>query len=157
FAAYLDGEIKDSKEVLDQDPSEAAAYLRLAKAQQMTADESQAMETLLDGIAENPGSVELWMMIGSIEAEAKRDKEAISIYSEVIRLDEANGQAQNNIALLLAKSRMTQDLRLAARHALNAVLLQPENPEFLDTLASVRFELGQDREAVALIEKAIRL
>ena len=59
----------------------------------------------------------------------------------------------NNLAYLLAEEGI--QLRQALRLASNAVMLEPENGVYLDTLGWVHYKLGNNELARQLLEKAI--
>lgn len=77
----------------------------------------------------------------------------LTVYERVLDLDAHNTVAMNNLAFMLAEEgRM---LRKAFQLASNAVMLEPENGVFLDTLGWVHFRLGNYEVARRLFEKAI--
>lgn len=74
-------------------------------------------------------------------------------YATVLKLDAHNTLAMNNLAYLLAEEgiKLQQALLLAT----NAVLLDPDNGVYLDTLGWVNFKLGKYDRARLLLEKAV--
>lgn len=74
-------------------------------------------------------------------------------YSRVLELDAHNALAMNNLAYLYAEEGIM--LQQALRFARNAVLLEPENGVFLDTLGWVHYRLGSYEAAREMLEKAI--
>ncbi|MBN1929487.1 MAG: tetratricopeptide repeat protein [Chlorobiaceae bacterium] len=74
-------------------------------------------------------------------------------YEMVLRLDPHNTLAMNNLAYMLAEEgiRLNQALFLAT----NAVMLEPDNGVYLDTLGWVNFKLGQYERARILLERAV--
>jgi tetratricopeptide (TPR) repeat protein len=82
-----------------------------------------------------------------------RKKSSREAYVRVLELDAHNTLAMNNLAYLLAEegTRLNQALRLAQ----NAVMLEPDNGVFLDTLGWVHYRLGSYDLARQMIEKAI--
>jgi len=74
-------------------------------------------------------------------------------YTTVLRLDAHNSLAMNNLAYLLAEEGIK--LRDALLLATNAVLLEPDNGVYLDTLGWVNYKLGEYDRARILLEKAI--
>lgn len=80
-------------------------------------------------------------------------KRCRAAYERVIALDPHNTLAMNNLAYLLAEEgiRLRQALRLAS----NAVMLEPDNGVYLDTLGWVHYKLGNYELARQLLEKAI--
>lgn len=74
-------------------------------------------------------------------------------YARVLELDPHNVLAMNNLAYLYAEAgiRLQQALRLAR----NAVLLEPDNGVYLDTLGWVLCRLGNYDAARDMLEKAV--
>ena len=82
-----------------------------------------------------------------------RYKRSGVVYARVLDLDAHNALAMNNLAYLYAEQGVM--LQQALRYARNAVLLEPENGVFLDTLGWVHFLLGSYDEAREMLEKAV--
>ena len=80
-------------------------------------------------------------------------KRCRAAYERVIALDPHNTLAMNNLAYLLAEEGI--QLRQALRLATNAVMLEPENGVYLDTLGWVHYKLGNYELARQLLEKAV--
>ncbi|NTU52594.1 MAG: tetratricopeptide repeat protein [Chlorobiaceae bacterium] len=82
-----------------------------------------------------------------------QQKRTLKLYEKVLKLDAHNTIAMNNLAFLLAEEgiRLQQAFLLAS----NAVMLDPENGVYLDTLGWVHFKLGNYDIARQLFEKAI--
>ncbi|NTW51227.1 MAG: tetratricopeptide repeat protein [Chlorobiaceae bacterium] len=82
-----------------------------------------------------------------------RKKSCREAYGRVLELDGHNTLAMNNLAYLYAEEglMLSQALQLAQ----NAVMLDPDNGVFLDTLGWVHYRLGSYDLARQMIEKAI--
>ncbi|NTU91230.1 MAG: tetratricopeptide repeat protein [Chlorobiaceae bacterium] len=78
---------------------------------------------------------------------------SIEAYTRVLQLDPHNALAMNNLAYLYSEQKI--QLQKALRLAQNAVMLDPENPVFLDTLGWVNYRLGNFTVARDLLEKAV--
>lgn len=74
-------------------------------------------------------------------------------YAMLLRLDPHNSIAMNNLAYMLAEEGV--NLRKAWRLAVNAVMLDPENGVYLDTLGWVNFKLGNYDRARLILEKVV--
>lgn len=85
--------------------------------------------------------------------ELGRRRLGMDAYGKVLELDPHNALAMNNLAYLYAEDGTM--LPKALRLAQNAVLFDPENPVFLDTLGWVQFRLGNYAAARDLLEKAV--
>jgi tetratricopeptide (TPR) repeat protein len=73
-------------------------------------------------------------------------------YERVLDLDPHNTLAMNNLAYLLTEEGIT--LSKALRLATNAVMLEPDNGVYLDTLGWVHYKLGNFELARQFLEKA---
>lgn len=159
FDLFLDDELKRGQEDIDRNGLDYKAYLRLSMVLELMGDDFRAMEVLLDGIAKCPKAIDLWMGIARLEEKAKRYREALAIFREVIKLDGSNGLAQNRAARIIATlgDASVQDMGEAMRLAKGACNLEPNNPHYLDTLAEVHLRQGQRDQAFELIRRAIEL
>jgi tetratricopeptide (TPR) repeat protein len=159
FTLHLYSQISAGFKNIALDSHDTGAYLSIAKSYGLMGDQTKAMETLLDGTIDNPNSVNLWTAIAAMELQANREAEALSIFKEIIRIDLKNSNAHNNIAHILAQSTdpKIHNLRKALSYAEEANALEPDNPNFIDTLAGIKFQLGRKSEALSLINKAIGL
>lgn len=159
FALHIYQQVSGGYRRISANKHDVEAYVNVARTYGMIGDNFRAMEILTQGTLENPESVPLWMLIGYLELQEKREAEALSVFREIIRLDNKNGRAHHSAADLLvrAKDGRLHDLPSALHHAELACVLEPNNAEFIDTLAEVRFQMGNKREALALIQQAISL
>ena len=159
FTLHIYNQILDGFKSIALNPHDTNAYLLIARSYGLMGDPTKAMETLLDGTIDNPDSVNLWTAIGAMELQANRDTEALSVFKEIIRIDLKNGNAHNNIAYILAESndQRIHNLKNALAYAEEANSLEPNNANFIDTLAGIKFQLGQKTEALSLIKQAINL
>lgn len=82
-----------------------------------------------------------------------RKRQSRAAYARVLDLDPHNVLAMNNLAYLYAEDGVM--LQQALRLARNAVMFDPDNPVFLDTLGWVHYRLGNYAEARVQLEKAV--
>ena len=159
FSLHLYSQISSGFKRVALNKHDTDAYLSIARSYSLIGDPIKAMETLMDGVIDNPDSINLWMTIGAMELQAQRDTEALSIFKEIIRIDVKNANAYNNIAYILARSKDNRihNLKNALSYAQEAISFEPNNPNFIDTLAEIKFQLGQKNEALSLINQAINL
>lgn len=159
FDLFLEQEIRDGQRAIAKNKQDINAYTRLAGALELSGDSFRAMEILLTALPENQKSVDVWSKIARLELKAGRDREALDVFREVIRLDSGNSDAINNAAYILARSPNSRSTELdeAYQLALKAHKLDKKNPQYLDTLAEVQFRKGNQKEAVDLIEEALKI
>lgn len=159
FDLFLEEEIKVGQMAIEKNPLDKSAYARVSGAFELLGDHVRAMEVLLNGIYHDLKSPDLWMKIARLELKADRDREALDVFREVIRLDKKNSDAYNNAAHILASSTSStmRELKEAEALANKARKLAPKNPDYLDTLAEVQYKQGNRKAAQSLMEEAIKL
>ena len=82
-----------------------------------------------------------------------KKKQCRDANARVLELDPHNTLAMNNLAYMLAEEGIR--LRQALRFAMNAVMLEPDNGVYLDTLGWVHYKLGNNELARQTLEKAV--
>ena len=90
-------------------------------------------------------------LAGALEEESGRLERAEEFYRTAIEVDGALSMAHNNLAMVLTKRGRAES---AMQHALEALRLEPENVEYLDTKATVQLKLGQAEAAAATLRAA---
>lgn len=159
FILYVQKEAAEGTALIQKDPKSDEGYAKLAKAYEMIDDHFKAKQVLLSGVMEIPQSSYLWLMMGICELSQAHEYDALAIFRHVLEFDAKNGFANNNIAYVLSRTDNPKILNLpkALQHARLALQDQPNNPNFLDTLAGIQFQMGHAQEAVQLIHQAIAL
>ncbi|MDA0712923.1 MAG: hypothetical protein O2897_02935 [bacterium] len=157
FSMHIYNQISSGYKQIKLNPRNTEAYLIIARSFGFIGDETKALEILLEGTCANPESTELWIAIGNIELKASRDAEALSVFNEALLFDSQNSNAHNNIAYIQTHSADKRLINLdqALKHAIIATNLEPDNSNFLDTLAEIKFQLGQTNDALSIIKKAV--
>ena len=132
----------------------AAESLELISYAGLTPAQIQRLERILLSIADKRGRpVALLIVVGELQMRL-RPEDAVGIYREVLKKDDNNIFALNNLALLLAlqKQNVDESLKLVDR----ALAIAGPVPAVLDTRAAVRMAGGQGEEALADLDEAIR-
>jgi cellulose synthase operon protein C len=118
-------------------------------------DRNERIEKLLLRAAEkHKRPVPLLLTLADLHMRQERFDEAKSIYREVLRKDESNVVAMNNLATLLAIQR--QELDESHRLIEKAIRIAGPLPSLLDTRASVFLSLDQPQPALTDLDEAIR-
>jgi len=120
----------------------------------LTSQQIIRLERVLLSIADARGRpAALLLVVGDLRMRS-RPQDAVEIYREVLKKDENNIIALNNLALLLAlqKQNFAESLELVDR----AIAITGPVPAILDTRATVRTANGQREESLADLEEAIR-
>lgn len=159
FELFLEDEIRFGQQDIQADRHNVSAYARVASALELMGDNFRAMEILVNGVSLNPKAPELWMKVGKLEHKAGRSNEALDVFKEVIRLDNKASDAYNNVAYIISQQKIAtnDELNLAESYALRARKLNPDNPEYIDTLAEIKFKKGESVLAQSLIKEAIKI
>ncbi len=113
----------------------------------------KALAHLEKAAAKDPSDPELSFMLGNLYFEKGYYDSAIMSYSQTIALDSTNAPAYNNLAWIYAElsTSLDQALELSSR----SLELDPDNPEYLDTLAEVYFKRKEYLRALTFIRKAV--
>lgn len=159
FDMFLEEQIRLGEQELRINSKDSGAYLRVATSLELLDNDSRAMEILVRGISVVPDAPDLWMEIGKLELKAGRHREAFDVFKEVSKNNPKNSDAFNNAAFVLVKASDSneKELKEAENLALKARKLDPNNPEYIDTLAEVHFRGGKPDMAQSLMKEAIKL
>lgn len=114
-----------------------------------------AVHIVEDGLKVNPESEELYMLLASAHGAQGQVDGAMAAYESVLRLNPRNVLAANNLAVLLV-DRKGDPSSLQKAFALSRDFeKEAPHPLFIDTLAWVRFKMGQQEEAIRLMKYAV--
>jgi predicted Zn-dependent protease len=115
----------------------------------------EALEVAREGISRFPGSTDLQMMVGQIQAAVGHPEEAIATYRTLLRRRPDLDLARYRLALLLA-SRTEPALHQEFLDTL-ALLAndRPSDPQLLDALGWMHHQAGRDDLARPLLELAV--
>jgi tetratricopeptide (TPR) repeat protein len=137
-------------------PPEAAggAAVAVLRSASPTPGECARVERLLKAaLAKDPTSVLLQVQLADLEDLRGHFREAEALYRKVLRQDENNVMALNNLAWLL--SHQPNKGREAEPLIERAVRVLGPRAELLDTRAVVYLSLGRSEDAIADLERAI--
>jgi tetratricopeptide (TPR) repeat protein len=122
----------------------------------------EALEEIRLSCAALPGEVELALDIVPLLEKAGRPQAADRLFAEVFAANRAvcsdfprSGEHHHRLARLAAGCRRSLDE--GRKHAEQAIALDPDNPDYLSTLADIHHQRGNRREAIELAERALRL
>jgi uncharacterized protein (TIGR03790 family) len=126
-----------------------------AEARLAREDSDGAIETLTGAVALDDKFVPAWHLLAVTYERSKRYADAEAAYRRLLALDGNDAVALNNLAYSLAvRGHQPQEaLPLATR----AASLAPANASMSDTLGWIHHLLGNDQEALRLIEPASRV
>lgn len=97
----------------------------------------------------------IYIEMGNLLQESEQFAESETCYAEALRYNPSNTLALNNYAYLLAEE--GRDLEKAEQMSRRTIETEPENATYLDTYAWVLYKLNRYNEALAYIERAIKV
>jgi len=136
-------------------PDHAQAYHYLGLAYEELGQPEKSLSAF-QALAElNPTYPAAQSNLGLADYRAGRFEEAIVAFTEALVQSPGDAVIMNNLAWCLIK--IDRSLDIALKLARRAVLVEPSEPEYRDTLAEVLLAQGQPAQALAEIQKAIEL
>jgi tetratricopeptide (TPR) repeat protein len=115
----------------------------------------QALPVSEELVQKYPSSSEAWIAHGQVLLSVKRHDDAFRAFGRAYELDPNNSVAANNLAWDLADRQVNP--AEAQNYANRALLLDPENADFLDTAGWIQYALKNYPQAIAFLDKAWRL
>ena len=113
----------------------------------------QALVHLEKAAKKQPNDPAISYVLGNLYYQKSYYNKAVMAYSETIALDSTNAGAYNNLAWLYAE--MGRKLDEALQLSRRSLALDPDNPEFLDTLAEIYYKRKEYLRALTFIRKAV--
>jgi len=141
-----DEAIRHYQDALRLKPNRAEAHKNLGLALGKKGQIDQAIGHFQEATRLNPDDPETLYNLGFALEQQGRADEAIRQYQQVLRLKSDYADAGNNLGYLWAAR--GENLDQARALIEKAVLVQPQNAGFLDSLAWVLFKLNRPREAL---------
>ncbi|MHC5030228.1 MAG: serine/threonine-protein kinase [Planctomycetota bacterium] len=159
---FAKGEVDDAisavREAIRIDPDYALAHYGLGTVLMQRGQLNDAISALREAIRIDPDHVGAHVNLGNALAAQGRHAEAIAAYRDAIRVDPRQPQALNNLAMLRADcpEHKYRNAKEAVALATRAVSLAP-HWQLLNTLGISHFRAGNWNDAVAALEKSMRL
>ena len=129
--------------------------LKLANVYAVQRKDQQALQVYDKILLSRPQYVPAIFGKGMISDVQGNKRKAYELYQTVLALDGEYAPALNNLAYLYVD--FFGDPEEALRLAIKAFSIQPENPDFLDTLGFTLLKKGQHEKALLFLQKAARL
>jgi len=137
----------------DTPPASTEEVIERARIHWSAGDQQKAVATLKNWLDSNSEDVVVALTLANTYSALNQTKDAVDAFEEVLRVDQKNFVALNNLAWQLRKD----NPEAAIAYASQAVELQPESPETLDTLAVIQLEQGMLTEAGETFESIKKL
>lgn len=99
--------------------------------------------------------IQMRNMLGFALEQQNKLTDAENIFSDILTQEPENANANNSLAYIYYK--YNQNLPYALSLVEKAVFYEPENPAFLDTLAMIKFAMGNAEEAREALQKALTI
>lgn len=133
-------------------PLAAEEYASRARFYERVSDWDRAVRDYEAARKAAPVPPVLLAALGNAYRQLKQSDRAEALYREAISNDPRLARAYNNLAYLLVEER--RDLAEAARLARQAIVLDPANPLYLDTLGTILLQQQDGKEAADVLERA---
>jgi len=159
LSRFADKDFRKAALELEQDiqlnPDHDRAYHYLGLAYEELGQEEKSLSTFKALVQLSPSYPAAQSNLGLAYYHSGRYEEAIGAFTEALAQAPGDAVVMNNLAWCLIK--IDRSLDIALKLMRRAVLLQPNEPEYRDTLAEVLLAQGQPAEALAEVQKAIEL
>lgn len=157
---HLDKAKSDAKNALKYFPESPRLYLMLTAISQQENKQDEALKYLrqADEVCDSLDFAlrsEILGSMGDIKYSQGHKNEAFDLYQQALELYPDNYLASNNAAYFMACE--NRDLDKALKMIERVVVMQPDNPTYIDTYAWILFKLKRYPEAFTEIEKALEL
>lgn len=140
-----------------RDPQWPEPYRALAALLKAQGDTEQAVQELRKAYSETP-SLPLGLQLASLYESQALYKNALDLYQELLSRYGKNPQLLNNVAYCLAMEKNdAESLAEAEKLVREALEIEAENPNFLDTLAVVLWKQKKTTDAREVIQKALAI
>ena len=122
--------------------------------QRLTSEQQQRLDKLLLAAADkHKRPISILLALGELRGTQDRVDDAVQVYREILKRDENNIGAMNNLAVLLALQK--RDLTEARQLIDRGVELAGPLPALLDSRASVYLALGKPQEALSDLQQVV--
>lgn len=129
----------------------SGGLIKLHRAMLIAGDKKNADQRLQSWVTQHPQDVVVIRYAAYYYLKNNRNKDAITQYENLVKLEPDNALALNNLANLYLHVKDSRDLATAQR----ALKLNPDNAGIQDTLGWILVEHGHLRQAEDLFRKAI--
>jgi len=136
-------------------PDHCRAYNYLGLGYEKLGQPAKAIQVFKALTALDPKYPGAYKNLGQAYLENKQYEEAIEAYSEALVQTPDDPDIMNNLARALAEKRRSLDIALQLIE--RALILQPDQPRYWDTLAEIHLARGEKIEALKRINRAIEL
>ncbi|HUV30505.1 MAG TPA: tetratricopeptide repeat protein [Acidobacteriota bacterium] len=129
----------------------ALAYRQLGRIDQ----EIEAYQTGLNRMRDETSAINLSFALGATYERAGRIEEAVATFEQIIAHDSSHSPSLNYLGYMLADK--GERLEYARELIARALELSPDNAAYLDSYGWVYYRLGDFKEALKHLEKAVSL
>lgn len=124
--------------------------LKMFTASQRNGNSTSRYKAINDWISKNPDDGAALMLLASDYQVKKKSDEAIKLYRKVVKLDDKNIIALNNLAWLLHEKKKPESEKIAAK----AYELNPKNPAVADTYGWILVENNKAEKGLTILQQA---
>lgn len=142
------------KQVIATDPKQVHAYTDLAFSQHRAGDDSAAMATMIAGLRNVPGNIDLLNATAGLQIQTGQMEHAIATLRRIVQIVPNNLYAVNNLASLLADYGASPAERAEAVRIAQP-LVREDLPTFNDTRGWAAFRAGDAAGALPILRHAV--
>jgi len=142
------------KKAIKKNPQWVHGYITLGASQIAAGQFEEAARTYQEGLSKIPDDQSLRIALAVCYSQAGQIDIAIKEYKDILDSSPDNAIAANNLAVLLSEGKGDKEsLEMAIK--LIKPLASSGNPPFLDTMGWICYKLGDIKQAIPLLERAV--
>lgn len=141
--------IKAYEQALSKEAN-ASRLIKLHSTLHLSGNDNSAEQRLNNWLQQNPKDTAVRAYAAEFYMLNQRDQDAIVQYEMILKMDQMNAVALNNLANLYQRTKDSRALNIAEQ----AYKLAPDNPGVQDTLGWILVEKGVDARGLELLRKA---
>jgi tetratricopeptide (TPR) repeat protein len=143
------------KKLKEQDPTNIYIYKELARFYWRHKDIQSAVKMYKIVLELSPQDYETHFLLGTLYEDLHKREEAIREFSKTLQINPDHHQTLNSLGYLYAEG--GHNLDKAEALIKKALEFQPSNGAYIDSLGWVYFKKGKYKEAIKLLEQAVKL
>lgn len=127
-------------------------HVALARYRERRGQWQEALPFYDKALEQEPDNTDLLLAKADALFNAGQSLEAIAMYRQVLAKNELDARAANNLAFTLADTK--GDLSEAEKLVRRALMIEPSNPVYMDTLGYILLKMGRARESADVLARA---
>ncbi len=146
--------IKETLEVIKQDPNNLDAYWTLASAYQDLREYDKAIAAYQKIVELDPDNLDAYTKLGILHTKQNDHNAALEVFRKVVELDPNSAEAYNSLGLALDRTRKYKEAIVAYQKAIE---LDPSDAKTYDALGRLLLNHRRADEGFAAFRKSLEL